>query len=546
MHFATKGRRYHATGIRCALLLVAAALGALATNASADQATPVQAAWFGLPLPPGLQPHAAPAIIGDRGPVPAMVPPGEERHRELEGARVRMDLERIVAFSVRSRERREVGDGQLWGRISGFPSGTETMAWAAERFRQAGISDVRFQTFDQSADASFWMPLRWEVRLLGDSRFGAGSEDVTFETAMPLSPSEIAGGSMTAPLVFVGTASPAELVHIDVSGKVAVQHVTPQAHTVFERSPTVQRAQDLASRGAVAVLNVVAQPGNGRARDFSNCGGPCFNLGGRDGAFLERVMDSAAQAGTLPELRVRIDMETERRSGLSASNAVAIIRGSSRSDEVIVLNAHGDGWFDAAGDNADGLSVLIALAHHFAKPENRSARTLVFVASAGHHSTGLNGPRAFVAMNPELAQNAVLVLNIEHVAQRNLSRARSVFEDGYREYVADAVEAPIVAGITNAAPFLEDLFRQGVSRYGTNFVSGPSSMASGEGGGYRSLGVPIVTTMQAPPLYHTSGEVLETISTPGLERMARFLAFFIKEVDRAALDQIDPPRANVG
>ena len=143
-----------------------------------------------------------------------------------------------------------------------------------------------------------------------------------------------------------------------------------------------------------------------------------------------------------------------------------------------------------------------------------SARSY-FVASAGHHSPGMNGPRSFVAMNPELVASSVLVFNIEHVAQRNLSRARSLFDDGYREYIADSGEAPIVAGITNRSPFLEDLIRRGVERYGINFVSGASTMASGEGGGYRSLGVPIVTAMQAPPLYHTSGEVLETISTPG-------------------------------
>ena len=143
-------------------------------------------------------------------------------------------------------------------------------------------------------------------------------------------------------------------------------------------------------------------------------------------------------------------------------------------------------------------------------------------------------------MNPEISENAVLVLNVEHVAQRNFSPARSLFDDGYREFIADSGEAPIVAGVSNRAPFLESLFREGVERYGTNFVSAGSSMASGEGGGYRSLGVALITTMQAPPLYHTSGEVLETISTPGLERIARFLAFFIKEVDQAPRDQINP------
>jgi hypothetical protein len=58
-------------------------------------------------------------------------------------------------------------------------------------------------------------------------------------------------------------------------------------------------------------------------------------------------------------------------------------------------------------------------------------------------------------------------------------------------------------------------------------------MSSGETGGYSSLKAALVTIMQAPPLYHTTGEVADVISTPGLERIARFLAFFVKEVGKA-------------
>ena len=496
--------------------------------------------WFGVLLPPAFEPHVAPAIVGDRGPAPAIVPPGEGEYLELTGAAIRADLETIVQFSSESRERREIGSGQLWGRITGFPSSRDTIAWAAEQFRRAGIEDVELQPFDQDAEAAFWLPLLWEMRLVGDSTFGPNSGDVVLTTAMPLSPSELPVEGLTAPLVHVGTASAAELVHIDVRDKIAVQHVTPQAHTVFEWTPTVPRARALFAQGAVGVINVVDQPGNEMARDFSNCGGPCFNLGGRDGVFLETVMDRAAEAGVLGQLRVRLILGTDRRSGLSAHNGVAVIPGTGPTDETIIINAHADAWFDGAGDNGDGLAVLVALARHFAGGAYRPRRTLVFVASAGHHSPGLNGPRHVVAMNPALAARAVLALNIEHVAQRNLSPARSLFADGYREFIADAGEAPIVAGVSNASPFLDDLFTQGVERYGTNFVSGSSTMASGEGGGYRSLGVAIVTTMQAAPLYHTSGEVIDVISTPGLERIARFLAFFIKQVDQAPVGQINP------
>ncbi|MDT8429690.1 MAG: M28 family peptidase [Pseudomonadales bacterium] len=507
---------------------------ALPMPAMAQQET----AWYGLPLPPAFEAHTVPAIIGSRGPAPAVVPAGEEHYSELNGSRLQEDLRQIVAFSRDSRIQQELGGSQLWGRVSGFPSAAATTAWAAEQFRAAGIEEVQVQRFAQDEQAVLWLPERWEVRLLASTLAGPDSEDVVLSTAVALPPSEIPGGMLEAPLVYVGTGSPAELYHIDVAGKIAVQQIIPQAHLVFEREHAVSTAQSLMANGAVAVLNLITQPGNEMARDLANCDGPCFNIGGRDGVFLGKVLDAAAQRGHLGQIQARLSLQTREHSQLQGENAIAVIPGTGT--ETIVINAHTDAWYDGAGDNGDGLAVLMAMARHFARPEISLKRNLVLIASAGHHTTGLNGPRNAVRMNPEIFANSVLIFNLEHVAQRNFSPARSLLPDGYREFVADSGEAPIVAGISNSSPLLNSLFDAGVQRYGTNFVSGPSTMASGEGGGYRSAGVPIVTTMQAPPLYHTSGEVLEVISTPGLERMARFMAFFIKEVDLASVSLIDP------
>lgn len=323
------------------------------------------------------------------------VPPGDSTGTELNANTIRADLDTIVGFSRESRATKEIGSGQQWGRISGFPSSAKTVAWTVEQFRKAGIADVKTQPFAQDPKSSFWLPLSWELRLLGDPAFGPGTADVVLDSAMPLSPSELASGPLTAPLVFVGSASPALLQHIDVGGKIAVQLVVPQAHMVFERDPVVPRAQALFKRGAVGVINLMRQPGNERAKDFSNCGGPCFNVGGRDGFFLERVLDRAAQAGLKDAVRAQLSLKTESRTGLTAENGVAVIPGR-RPGEAVIVNAHVDAWFDGAGDNADGLAVMVALARHFARPEHRPERTMVFVASAGHHSPGLNGPRAFL------------------------------------------------------------------------------------------------------------------------------------------------------
>jgi hypothetical protein len=206
----------------------------------------------------------------------------------------------------------------------------------------------------------------------------------------------------------------------------------------------------------------------------------------------------------------------------------------------MIIDAHVDSWFDGAGDNAGGLAVMIALAKHFAKPENKPARTLVFIASAGHHSPGLNGLTNFNRVNGELVKKAILGLNIEHVAQRNFSLARTTASDGYRQSIADSGEAPAYGGVSNGSPYLDSLIQQGVVRYGVNFVSGRSTMGSGETGGLNGINGAKVTIMQAPPLYHTTGEVLDVISTPGLERIARFLSYFITDVAKAPLKQINP------
>lgn len=528
------------------LLLAVLGFALAATTAFAQDGPPerrptrarADGPWFGLPLPPA--PGAEPAVIvGDRAPRPVTLPPGEPASPELTGSVIRADLQRIVGFSNESRATREIGSGQIWGRVTGLPSGSKTVAWAVDQFKKAGIADVRVQPITQDAGASFWMPLSWEVRLLGDAALGAGTADVVLQSAIPVSGSTIPAGSITAPLVFVGTAGPAVLDHIDVKGKIAVQLTIPQGHMLFERGPVTSQAQDLFKRGAVGVFNLVRLPGNELGRDFSNCGGPCFNLGGRDGFFLENLLERVAQAKATDKVRARLTLKTETRSNLKAENGVAIVPGR-RNDEVVIIDAHVDAWFDGAGDNADGLSVMIALARHFAKPENIPARTLVFIASAGHHSPGINGPRSFMAANPELAAKAVLMLNIEHVAQRNFSPARTVAADGYRQAVADSGEAPLYAGVSNEAPFLNDLFQKGVTRYGTNFISALSDMGSGETGGFSALKAARITVMQAPPLYHTTGEVQDVISTPGLERMARFLAFFLKEVAAAPRGQINP------
>jgi hypothetical protein len=532
------------SGILLYALLVAALSSVLFPAHNDAQTRPTrkeaEGPWFGLTLPPpfGKTPDV---IVGERAPRPVVLPAGDPSAPELSGAALRKDLETIVGFSKESRATKELGSSQIWGRVSGYPSSIKATNWAADEFRKAGIKDVKVQPITASANARFWMPLSWEVRLLADPAFGPGSADVVLESAMPRGSSDIPGGTMTAQLVDVGTASPAILEHIDVKGKIVVHRIVPQTYTLFEREEVTLRATELKRRGAIGVFNLLQMPGNMRSNDLGNCGNPCFNIGGQDSHFLEQVLARAAQSGAADKVRVQISLNGEARPNLQAQNVVATIPGKT-SDEVIIVDAHVDGWFDGSSDNGDGFAVMMGLARHFAKPGNAPARTIVFIASAGHHSPGLNGPNAFVEANPDVVKKSVVVFNIEHVAARNFTWARTEGTDGYRQAIADSGEVTLYVGVSNRARFIDNLFAESGQRYGANFLSDRSNMGSGEMGGFSKPAAHAaqITLIQSFPLYHMTGDVLEMTSTPGMERVARSLAFVIKGIDKAARSNILP------
>ena len=62
--------------------------------------------------------------------------------------------------------------------------------------------------------------------------------------------------------------------------------------------------------------------------------------------------------------------------------------------------------------------------------------------------------------------------------------------------------------------------------------AGPT--VSGDLGGYRTLGVPMTQMIQSGTFYHSSGDVFEAVPAEGIERAARFHAFFIEQADQAA------------
>ena len=440
-----------------------------AGRGGANRAPAAPGPWFNVPLPPPFG-HAPAVMVGVRPPRPVVLPPGEPAAPEFVGTTIRADLDAIVGFAKESRTTKEIGSGQIWGRITGFPSSTKTVKWAADQFRKAGIADVKLQPITQEANASFWLPLSWEVRLLARSRrSGPAAPMWCSNRPCRSSPSEVAVG------------------HDDGAARLRRRGESGRARAHRRQGQDCRAATCRRATWCSSADRRVARAGSDEARGGRRVQHHAATRQ-RARAGLQQLRRSvlqprrprrllprerarpASQRRRAGKLRAQINLKTETRSNLKAENGVAVIPGRRTRRNHHRQRAYRR-WFDGAGDNADGLAVLIALASHFAKPENRPERTLVFIASAGHHSPGLNGPRNFIAMNADLAKKAIMMLNLEHVAQRNFSPSTRRRRRRLPRGDCGLGRGAHRAGCDQRSPFVHGLLHQGVARYGVNFVS---------------------------------------------------------------------------
>jgi hypothetical protein len=505
---------------RHSLVVVAVVLVAFGRPHAQDKG-----AWFGTPVPPPMSDPRKPVMNYDDvfAPVPVRFAHRPGRFDELlDGAALKKDQRRIVGFSLESLA---AGD-KVWGRRAATPAFMHTIAWTVSELEAAGLKDARVETY--AVPAPMWVPQSWEVQVAGDPAFGPGTRSVTLQSAFPQPGGATA--SLTAPLIFAGRGTDADLAGRDVKGKIAVIRIRPEP-SLFGSAEQGAAAR-LVERGAVGVINAVEGPGNALYFDprFACGKAPCFMVGGQDGWFLEQVIGKAANAGLLDRLKATLRLASEEQTGLTSANGVAVLPGQSA--KRIIVNAHADGYFQGGDDNASGLAVLLGLARYLAK-QPPPKHTLVFVASGGHHGPG-NGPAALVAAHPELQDGTVLVINLEHVAYLDVVRGKTRAVDNTgMTWETSVTESAKAVGVTNESPFLVNLWSYAPRCYdvATYLSAGPG--VSGDLGGYRSLGVPMTQMIQSGTFYHSSGDVFEAVPAEGMERAARFHAFLIEQADQA-------------
>ena len=460
--------------------------------------------------------------------------PEYQVYEKIKGEPLKQYVNDLVAIAHHSRD----AGNQYWGRISGMPSDKETQQWLMNRFKAAGLTDVRLQEFPMTP---FWYPTSWNVSVTG----AKGS--VALKSARPVQwAAATPAGGIELEAAWVGLGQPADFMGRDVRGKAVFIHSVPtpgmRDHSAMWNG-AMKRAEDL---GAAAVVVVFALPGNVSSQLISTQGVrvPLFSIGLADGTAVREMIERSEHP------RVKLTLTVEMAAGKTTANVWGTLPGAT--DETIYLIAHYDGHFDGALDNASGVATMVGIADYFAKvPKEQRKRTIVFVGLPAHHTAqgatqeqtaaapgplGSYGSRYIHDNRGTLLNKTALLINCEHTSQTqtylsgpelmksNNMSARRWFVGGNDHF------KKLIVGV---------LDRFGVATY-ENTEQSP-------GGELSRL------WQDAPSFhvidqifYHTDMDTSEYVPAAGLENVTRSYARIIDEVNREPRQAFLAPAAAPG
>jgi len=446
---------------------------------------------------------------------PIPLPDSERAYAGIDGRKMKATVNDIVAISRRSRD-----DGnKYWGRIAGTKYEAMTAEYIESQFRKFGLTDITRPEFPLAPQ---WFALDWNVTA------NAGAQTLTFPSLRPAlgSPATPAAG-LEVDAVWVGLGTAADFAGRDVRGKAVVIH-TMLAPGQMGQSGSLEGAyKRAADAGAAAIIGVWGYYDNmavwqGLNGGFSSptAGPPGFFVGFEDAKKLRDALGAGP-------VRMKINLQTEMRPNLKSVSVYGTLPGTT--DEYIIVMAHMDGWFDAALDNASGLSTMLTLAEHFSQiPKEKRRRNIVFIGTAGHHVGSPNAAYLRDKRGDLLAKTA-LMINCEHVAnsqtlnwQTSLLRSTTVSPRRWA---------------INGSPQLVDLTLRAYKTFGVGVVAARDPRATGEMGAIDLL-APSVQIIHSPESKHTDVDIPEYVPSSGLESVGRAYAKVIDEVnklDRKAL-----------
>jgi Iap family predicted aminopeptidase len=261
-----------------------------------------------------------------------------------------------------------LGDAQSGFRLAGGRADLEQSAFIAGEMRGAGLQNVRLEPV--AVDV-------WDVRgaevVVGDERLTASQW-----AGVPGTPAD----GITAPLVYVRGGLAADYAAVgDVDGCIVLVDFLPSEYWVgiIGMEAKAQGAAGMiltSTRRDTALFADPASLASSSATYSMSAAAPFVYVCRRDGDRLKQQLAAGPVSATM-----RSDVAvTAVADGGVAYNVVGELPGSAGAEDLLVVGAHQDAFFEGAVDDASGVAGLLTMARAMQESGYRPERTIVFVS----------------------------------------------------------------------------------------------------------------------------------------------------------------------
>ena len=439
------------------------------------------------------------------------------------------NAEAAIRESDIKRDLYALGGDHFRGREGGTLDELKASVWLAEQIRAIGLQPA-------GDDGTYfqWFHIQ-RTRLTRASKLSIGTHQLKpNQDALIFAPTNYA---LTAPLLYVGTGTAAELAKVDINGKAVALLFSgnPTADMSFRRylSQVLRdRSAELMKAGAAAVV-FVADP---RAQVVYEHWGHTYERGryGLPGDPNVKVIDTAPIM-LLPESakdwvqqagqQLVVDLKAETFQYPSV-NIVAKVPGTDAQlkKENVLFSTHqdhdgvrqavaGDSIWNGADDNATGCAALLAIMRAFKQQPAR--RTALFVYH-GAEERGLLGSRYYSATPTVPKESIVAVLNAEMMGRNAPDSAALLGAIAPHLNSSDLVKTALAANQAGPQFKLDTEWDKATHPEGWYFRSDHLP--------YARLGIPAVMyTSLLHPDYHTPRDEPRRINYAKLTRMTQWM-----------------------
>jgi hypothetical protein len=319
----------------------------------------------------------------------------------------------------------------IGSRLTGTQNARRAEGWAESEMKRIGLENVRREPFKMGAS---WERGPATATLVShvNRRLSVASYTWTPGT----------NGVVEGDVTDVGAGRPEDVRRVASQLKGRVALVVPVGSDLdaliynFYRAPGL--VNELKDAGALAVL-IAADKQHAMLYtapvEFSATGRmpalPTLSLGHEDVELMRRLL----AVNKMP--RVRLDVRNQIGAAFESTNVVGEIRGSDRSDEIVVVGAHLDSNDLGPGalDNAAGSAAVLETARAFKSLSLRPRRTVRFVLFTGEEE-GMVGSIAYVERHRAEMDKTVAALVMDIGAGRPLgwfSMGRTDLDAGIQE-----------------------------------------------------------------------------------------------------------------